>query len=406
MTIAIFTRRLPEDFLGGAEIHAFLTAQALAKRGHRVWVVTGGREDATTKRGGLTVIRLRAFAFPHFLQTLFLPYWRLRFRKRLKRIVSEADIVHAFDLDGILLLSGWKEVGSKLLATVQDYSIICPGGDLLTIGDQPCQCHASMMFRCHRRYEGSVLRRFYSRIAYPIRFAVRSRLCLRLPAVVFISRYVALQFKRVFGKALTGRTAVIGNFIPEPWLRRPIRKGKRFDVLYVGRLEHYKGMDVLLEALAILVKRGLPYQACIVGAGDIEVYRKRVTELGLTANVSFVGEVAYPDIRSFYLQSKVVVVPSIWPEPCGRAVIEGMAIGNVVVASSSGGTSELLTDKKTGFLVPVNNPWALANTIGYALSHYRELYNLRSQARKHVLRHFVPRIVVGQYEEFYRRSIR
>ena len=261
----------------------------------------------------------------------------------MKRIVSEADIVHAFDLDGILLLSGWKEVESKLVVTVQDYSIICPGGDLLTIEDKPCHCYADMMFRCHRRHEGRLLRRLYFQIAYPIRFTVRSRLFLRLPVVVFISRYVSLQFNRVFGKTLLAKTAVIGNFVPERWLHTSIRKGKRFDILYVGRLEYYKGLGVLLDALALLKKRGLPYQVCIVGAGDIEVYKERVTELGLTANVSFAGEVAYSDIRAFYLQSRVVVVPSIWPEPCGRAVIEGMASGSVVVASSNGGTAELLT---------------------------------------------------------------
>jgi len=404
MTIVVFTRRLPEDFLGGAEIHALLFSQALVKHGHQVSVVTGGRKDVVETRGRLTIIRLRAFSYPYPFQTLLLLYWRFRFQRRVRQIVSESDIVHAFDLDSILLLSGWKAIAAKLVATVQDYSIICPGGDFLAIGGRPCHCHAHHRFQCHRQYEGNIFQRFYCRIAYPIRFAVRSSLFLRLSTVVFISRFVAKQFQRVFGKKLRGQMTVIGNFIPDSWLkgkRRPLRK--IYDILFVGRVAPYKGIEAFLLALSLLVKRKLHFRACIVGAGNIDMYRKHVSELGLTANVSFTGEVAYPDIQAFYLQSKILVVPSIWPEPCGRTVIEGMGMGSVVIATDSGGTPELLRDSFSGFLVPAGDPVALSQKLLFVLTRYSKLSPLRRRARAVVRRRFLSNQVVRQYETIYQQ---
>ena len=404
MNIAIFTRNLPADYLGGAEIHTLLLAQALATRGHTVTVVAGGAKDSRRRYRGLVIVRSRAFSYPHLFRTVLLPYWRDQFRKSVREVVSSADIVHGFDLDSLLLLSGWKEIRSKLVATIQDYSIICPAGDLLTVSGEPCRCHGLKSFKCHRQYERASFYQLYCRIAYPLRFSVRSRLFLHLPYVIFISKFAFNQFRRVFGDELTAKTAVISNFIPDSWLREASTPSKKqYDILYVGRLKHYKGMDVLLESLSLVVKRFPALRVCIIGSGNISFYKKTTDVLGLSSQVQFLGQVPHPKVRKYYLDSKIVVVPSVWPEPCGRTVIEGMGMGNVVVATNSGGTPELLEDSKTGFLLPPNDPVALEGKLRYALNHYAKLYSLRRQAKLHVRNYYLSQHIIEQYENVYRQ---
>ena len=404
MNVVIFTRNLPADYLGGAEIHTLLLAQALATRGHTVTVVAGGAKDSRRRDRGVVIVRSRAFSYPYLFRTVLLPYWRDQFRKSVREVISSADIVHGFDLDSLLLLSGWKEIRSKLVATIQDYSIICPAGDLLTVNGELCRCHGLKSFKCHRQYDRASFYQLYCRIAYPFRFAVRSRLFLHLPHIIFISKFVSSQFGRVFGDELTAKTAVISNFIPDSWLREVSTPSKKlFDILYVGRVERYKGIDVLLTSLHIAAKKFPAPRVAIVGSGNVKFYRKKAAAFGLAEQVQFFGAVPYSRVRDYYLKSKIVVVPSVWSEPCGRTVIEGMGMGNVVVATNSGGTPELLEDRKTGFLIPPNDPVALERKLRYALNHYAKLYSMRRRAKAHVRNHYLSQQIVQQYESVYRQ---
>ena len=148
------------------------------------------------------------------------------------------------------------------------------------------------------------------------------------------------------------------------------------EVLFVGRLAAEKGLLVLLAAMA-QVARARPRAALTVvgpSAGGTErgAYARRcrrlVEELGLGPRVSFAGPIPNADVPALVRGCRVLVVPSVWGEPCGVVVLEGLACGAVLVAARAGGIPELLEDGVTGLLAPPGDPAALAAALARALS--------------------------------------
>ncbi len=135
---------------------------------------------------------------------------------------------------------------------------------------------------------------------------------------------------------------------------------KKIDILYVGRLSIEKGLRTLLDALRLQTR---PLEVVIAGDGPL---RKRLqAECG--SRVQFARWVANDRLPQLIRQARVVVVPSLF-EPQGVVVLEAMACGVPVIGSDTGGIPEMIEDGATGWLVPPNDPAALAQAMNTALS--------------------------------------
>jgi len=132
-------------------------------------------------------------------------------------------------------------------------------------------------------------------------------------------------------------------------------------ILFVGRLIPEKGVHVLIDALA---EMGDGPHLVVVGDGPRdyrEVLARRAVRLGLASRVEFVGDQPHENLAGFYGRSRLVAVPSVWPEPFGIVGIEAMAHGRPVVAFDAGGIRDWLVDGETGFLVPRGDTSGLVN---------------------------------------------
>jgi glycosyltransferase involved in cell wall biosynthesis len=136
----------------------------------------------------------------------------------------------------------------------------------------------------------------------------------------------------------------------------------------VGRIKLVrKGQEHLVEAAALLKRRGVEAKYLVVGSPSpgsephLDVLRARIVELGLERDVVFTGELADP--RPAYAAMDVFVLPSAQPEPFGGVVLEAMSMGLPVVGTAIGGTREQVLDGVTGFLVPPADPAALADRL-------------------------------------------
>ena len=145
-------------------------------------------------------------------------------------------------------------------------------------------------------------------------------------------------------------------------------------ILFVGRMDPVKGLDTLLRALAQVLDRDpdLAEHAClcVVGGDRVDEDPRRLSEeqaridalareLGLVDSVKFLGALPQDLLRLWYNAAEVVVVPSRY-ESFGMVALEAMATGTPVIASDVGGLSTLVRDGRTGFLVPDDDPEALA----------------------------------------------
>jgi glycosyltransferase involved in cell wall biosynthesis len=131
-------------------------------------------------------------------------------------------------------------------------------------------------------------------------------------------------------------------------------------LLYVGRLDHVKGVDILLKAMPEILKKAPAATLRIVGDGpDRARLEALAVELGITRAVIFVGW--QNDVFSELAKARVVVVPSIWPENLPTVVIEALAAGRPVVGTRVGGIPELVIHDFSGRIVTPNDSLALAN---------------------------------------------
>jgi glycosyltransferase involved in cell wall biosynthesis len=134
-------------------------------------------------------------------------------------------------------------------------------------------------------------------------------------------------------------------------------------VLAVGRLSHYKGFNVLLEALA----RTAGARLLLIGKGEESSrLREQATRLGIDDRVSIVGELSDSDLLAAYAQADLLVLPSLdRSEAFGLVLLEAMRAGLAVVASKvpGSGISQVIEHGKSGLLVEPGNVDALAQAL-------------------------------------------
>jgi len=136
-------------------------------------------------------------------------------------------------------------------------------------------------------------------------------------------------------------------------------------LLFVGRLAIGKGIELLIEAMRYVPEATLE----VVGDGDQSASaREQVRRRGLQDCVRFLGWRSSAETRACYLAARLVVVPSVWPEPFGLVGIEAMACGRPVVALDRGGVGEWLEDGVTGRLAKASAK-GLAAAIREVLEH-------------------------------------
>jgi len=183
------------------------------------------------------------------------------------------------------------------------------------------------------------------------------------------------------------------RFFPEPISRDQVQKmfdltlKKKF-VLFVGKLAHFKGVDVLLEA-ARLYESEHPDEIVTVIAGDGELaapLQKQAKECKLK-DVHFMGHLACMQLRNLYSTADVSVVPSR-REPFGLVAIEALACGCPVVATNQGGLTDIINEK-VGALVDVDDAFGLAAAI------QNELYRTDSEERSR----YVAKYAVDNYAQ-------
>jgi glycosyltransferase involved in cell wall biosynthesis len=133
--------------------------------------------------------------------------------------------------------------------------------------------------------------------------------------------------------------------------------------VFVGRIETYKRLDVLLHAFREVCGRGLDARLAILGTGDaLPRVRALVGELGLTARVAIPGFVDEDEKVRMLQQAHVVVQPSD-KEGWGLTVIEANACGTPVIAADAPGLRDSVRDEETGLLVPPGDASALAGAM-------------------------------------------
>ena len=175
-------------------------------------------------------------------------------------------------------------------------------------------------------------------------------------------------------------------------------------VLFVGRIEPLKGIDTLIQAIAILRSRGFNVCLSVIGGepgadeqgSEMARLMEMCQQAGLNDLIAFLCKKAQETLPYYYSAAEVVVVPSHY-ESFGMVALEAMACGTPVVASQVGGLAYLVQDGFNGYSVPVDDPQMLADRLMDLLSdqHLRETlgYNAAQSAQEYAWPKIAERVV-------------
>ncbi|GAI22751.1 unnamed protein product, partial [marine sediment metagenome] len=168
-----------------------------------------------------------------------------------------------------------------------------------------------------------------------------------------------------------------------------IFKGKNYkrqnQIVFAGRLEKKKGIWDAIKAFELIGDNKLKF--AIAGDGtefeNIKYYLKSRN----CSNIKLLGKITNEQVLKLYNKSKVLVCPSIWPEPFGRFILESFTTETPLITTNVGSLPETIKNRETGITIEPNNPIKLAEAIKELLTN-KKLYdgiakNLAKEAEKY-----------------------
>jgi glycosyltransferase involved in cell wall biosynthesis len=192
----------------------------------------------------------------------------------------------------------------------------------------------------------------------------------------------------------------VGNQIPSPDLRTSLTGGRNLPIVFTtARLEDQKGVAYLIDAAIRLPD----VVFLIAGEGSLRsALEKQIQEGGLVDRVHLLGH--REDVADLLAVCDVFVLPSL-NEGLPLSVLEAMALRRPVIATATGGTSEVVADRETGLLVPPADSDALADAIRSLLVEPMWADQLAAQGEMHVREGFSAEVMTRRVVDVYRELL-
>lgn len=364
MKIAILCDDFPPKSFGGAGIVAFEQARELARRGHDVVVITTTQDVGDVGQiifEGMAVHRLYANYHERFraYRSLYNTQTIPEVKNLLRRL--RPDIIHVHNIHYFLsyhVLALAHQYGKRVFLTTHDAMLVHYGKlfpHITTVVDGVPQFD----------YRISAWKQL---LKYRFRFN---------PLRNFIIRQYLKNVDKIFAVSKATAEALLQNGIDGvPVLYNGV-DGARFSVssekvglfkkkysledkkvmFFAGRISAAKGGDVALALLA-RVHAVLP-NVCLLIAGKGDVYVQQLMQkaknMKLEDSIFLTGWVSRDEISSAYTASDLILSLSLYLDPFPTVNLEAMAARKPVLGTCFGGTSEIVVDGQTGYIVDPNN---------------------------------------------------
>ena len=177
-------------------------------------------------------------------------------------------------------------------------------------------------------------------------------------------------------------------------------------ILSVRRLVYKNGLDTLIESVPLLTRDHPDLLFVVAGKGPSrKLIEDRIKELGIDANIKLTGFVPDRLLPLYYDAADYFILPSASGEGLPLVLLEAMACGLPVIATTVGGTPEIIKHMKNGVLVPPRNPEAMAETMSKLLSEERLGATIGEEARRIVEDRFTWEKNLRQLQDIYKKVI-
>jgi glycosyltransferase involved in cell wall biosynthesis len=362
---------------GGEDMVAESETQLLKSRGHAVASYTRDNKDI----GGVSAA----------WRTL----WSQRTTAELSRLLDEfqPDVIHVHNtFPSISPSLYWvaARYGIPIVQTLHNFRLLCPQAMLLRDGSvcEDCVGRApwrAVLYGCYRDSTAQ------SAVLASMLMTHRS-----LGSYRKVTRYIALnefcRDKFIEGGLPANKIVIKPNFAD---VAQSDDLAPRHGALFAGRLSKEKGIDVLLDAFALLPSQTLQ----IIGDGP---ERARIAN---RPNIELLGWLEPPALLAAMRRSAYLILPSIWYENSPRTLIEAFGCGLPVIASNLGALAELVDHGRTGLLFDPKSAADLARVIRWAEEHPDEMRVMGNEARGEFEQRYSPDRSYSQLIDIYSQAI-
>jgi glycosyltransferase involved in cell wall biosynthesis len=343
MKILLVSEDIPAPILGGLGKHVVRLGNALIQAGHDVSLMGGAHRDYESNRAEVGFegrfipgFSLDGTGWKEAAFGTFIPYKRPAIAGR----IAQAILAHAGDYDVVHYHGHYPMVG-QLIPTSVNF--------VQTRHDQGSECLTHMRFRngavcdrndphdcaaCALNAKPGAWRRQLAAVAVR-QYRAQTAEAFARHKTVFVSDFLRQAFLRRVPGADGRKCHVLHNFIDTRLLPSP-QPGDPSQIFFVGRIDQAKGVTALLDALRATGDNS--YHVDVIGDGPD---RAACESRHASPRVRFHGWKLQADALAETARAGRIVVPSIWEEPCGTTILEGLALGKPVHALARGGTPEL-----------------------------------------------------------------
>lgn len=226
--------------------------------------------------------------------------------------------------------------------------------------------------------------------------------------IFFVSKGIMQHYYKVDPK----NYKIIYNAVSPPGCQQEANGASRrlHSFGYVGSVVSYEGLEVLVEAVALLLKRRSDFQVNIYGEGDERVGLVALAErLGVADVIRFHGKIDFSEVQSAYAAIDTIVLPRkdlpITQKVAGLKPVEAFSYQKLVLAADVGGMRELFVDKVHGYFFAPEDPEALSALMSLVIDKNVKVEEVVGRAFEYYKERFTLESMGGQYISSYRRVL-
>ena len=385
MKILICNELYAPYFLGGAERSVTILAEALAQKGHQIYIYTTAPEDKNKESNNVKIFYRKCkniywIYSPNNPNKIKKTIWHLvdiyniSVRKQFQTLIEQIkpDIIHTHVLSSfsVCLWSVAKKYNIPIVQTLRDYYLLCS---------------KSTMFKDEHVCQKQCL--LCKTSTYPKKILSSS-----VSAVVGISQFILDTHIKNGYFAKTPLRQVIFNSVSQKQVSTNSSVREKA-IGYIGRIHPSKGTEILIKSF--LQIKNPQYKLYIAGNNTTE-YAQYLQEKYNHPNILSLG---LQNSEEFLAKISLLVVPSIWNEPFGRVIVEAFNCHCPVITSDRGGMPELITPKVNGDIFQIENPTSL-NILLQNFNDGKTTYTIDDIPSQYSIEN-----MVLQYETLYKKVI-
>jgi glycosyltransferase involved in cell wall biosynthesis len=363
---------------------------ALAKKGHTVAIIAPSTDWKFRKetKDGVTIYSISSMLIHKLKQLRYSPTFL--YRKKINRIITNfrPDIVH---------LETPNTIASEALYIAQKLNIPV----IATCHIMPENISGTLPFLPSKI--GKMIGNLYMKQV----INVYNKVCL-------VTAPTPIGTAILLANNITPPTLALSNGIDLQAFRKPSKEDEqklreKYNlpltpiILYIGRLDKEKKVNILIEALQY-IKKSQPFHVIIEGKGQqMENLEGLVQKLGLQDRISFIGYVEEDELCTLYSLATVFVMPST-AELQSLVTMEAMAIGLPVIGAKAGALPYLIKPDKNGFLFEPDDPVDLAQKLQQILGDQDIQKRMSLESLELIKEHDINN-VIEKMEELYTKII-